>query len=149
MRAEEEALRALFLALEGGGELPPAAELPPPEAFLDPDLRKFFAAFRGLYLSGAEVDLRGVLAAAGEVPDADGRAAQILVELEDSTVPPASEALRALRRRWLKSRLRELHREISEAERRGDHARTTELIAEKLGINDELHGRSARGSDLE
>ena len=148
-RAEEEALRALLLTAEGGGALPPPAELPPPEAFLDPDLRKFFAAFHGLYLSGAAIDLRAVLAAASGVANADEKAAQILLESEDSTVPPVSEALRSLRRRWLKSRLRELNREISEAERRGDHARTTELIAEKLGINDELHGRSTRATDLE
>jgi DNA primase len=145
-RAEEEALRALLVAADRGDELPAAADLPPPEAFLDPELRKFFAAFRGLYLSGEALSLRSVLAAAGDQAGAGERAAELLLESEDSTVSPAA-ALRPLRRRWLRERLRELNREISEAERRGDRGRTSELMAEKAAVNGELHGMEFRSTE--
>jgi len=148
-RAEEEALRSLLLGADRGAELPAAGLLPPPEAFLDLELRKFFVAFRRLYSDGGEISLRSVLEAAGDWEGSRERAAQLLLESEDSTVPPVAESLRYLRRRWLKDRLRELSREISEAERRGERERLTELVAEKQNINDELHGVSAREADLE
>jgi len=148
-RAEEEALRGLLLAAERGLALPSPAELPPPAAFLDPGLRKFFVAFRSLYDQGRETTLAAVLAAVGDEEGADERAAHLLLESEDSAVVPSAEALRNLRRRWLKSRLRELNREVSEAERQGNRDRLAGLIAEKHDINDELHGVSARGADLE
>jgi len=149
-RAEEEAIRTLLVAADRGAELPPAHLLPPPEAFLDPELRKFFEAFRGLYLAGTSPTVRAVLAAAGDPGDLSGageRAAALLLESEDSTVSPAA-ALFPLRRRWLRERLRELNREISDAERRGDRDRTSELMAEKVTVNGELHSpvvRSANG----
>jgi DNA primase len=140
-RAEEEALRALLVAADRGSALPDAALLPPPEAFLDPELRKFFDAFRGLYLAGEAPTVRAVLAAAGDPGGAGAsgeRAAALLLESEDSTVSPAA-ALLPLRRRWLRERLRELNREISDAERRGDRDRVSELMAEKSAVNGELH----------
>jgi DNA primase len=147
-RAEEEALRALFAACERGGELPAPERLPPPEAFLDPDLRKYFEAFRGLYLAGERPSVRAVLAAAGEAGGAGERAAELLLESTDSTVLPA-EALHPLRRRWLRERLRELNREISDAERRGDRGRVSELLAEKVAVNGELHAAAGRGANGE
>jgi DNA primase len=148
-RGEEEALRALLVAADRGLELPPLATLPPAAAFLDPDLRKFFAAFRSLYEAGETPTVRAVLARASEVALADEKAAQLLLESEDSPVPALEEALRNLRRRWQRSRLRELNREISEAERQGDRDRLAELLDDKHAINRELHGIEARDADLE
>jgi len=148
-RAEEEVVRGLLLAGDQGVELPPPAELPPVAAFLDPELRKFFAAFRSLYEAGQRPSLAAVLAAVGSEEGGDERAAHLLLESEDSAAAPIAEALRNLRRRWLKGRLRELARDIAEAERRGDRARSTELVAEKHDINDELHGARLRAADLE
>jgi len=148
-RAEEEALRGLLLGADRGADLPARGELPPPEAFLDLELRKFFAAFCRLYEVGGDLSLRAVLEAAGDWEGARERAAQLLLELEDSTVPPVAESLRVLRRRWLRNRQRELSHEISEAERRGERERLAGLVAEKQDINDELHGVSPRGADLE
>ena len=144
LRAEEEVLRRLLLVADAGDELPPAAELPPPEAFLDPLLREFFIAFQALSEAGRGVRLREVLAAVRDLPGADEKAAQLLLESEDSPgAAPLGDALRALRRRWLRHRLRELQSEITEAQRRGDAARLDSLLAEKSAVNAELHGRSA------
>ncbi len=148
-RAEEEALRALLLTAERGGDLPAVGDLPPAEAFLDPDLRKFFATFRRLYEAEGRPTIRRMVAEATDLADAGEKAAQILLESEDSSVPPVAEVLRNLRRRWLRSRLRELNRDISEAERQGNRDRLTELIAEKNAINGELHGSPDREADLE
>jgi len=144
LKAEEEALRALLLAADRGEELPPAAGLPPPEAFLDPLLREFFVALRTLSEPGRGVRLGEVLAAVRELPGADEKAAQLLLESEDSPgAAGLSDALRALRRRWLRHRLRELQSEITEAQRRGDAARLDSLLAEKSAVNAELHGMTA------
>jgi len=148
-RAEEEALRALLVAAQRGGELPPHRELPPEAAFLDPELRKFFAAFLRLYETGARPTIREVLSEASDVAGGGEKAAQMLLELEDSPVPAVSELMRNLRRRWLKSRLRELNRDISEAERRGQDDHLADLIAEKQTINGELHGTRDRDAELE
>jgi len=148
-RGEEEALRALLLAADRGEALPPPGALPPAAAFLDPGLRKFFAAFCSLYEVGRPPRLASVLAAVGAGDGAEERAADLLLESEDSAAAPMTEALRNLRRRWLKGRLREISGEIAEAERRGDQGRLAELVAEKHDINDELHGVRARGADLE
>jgi len=148
-RGEEEVLRALLVAAERGGELPPVAELPPPEAFLDPDLRKFFAVFRRLYEGGAAPGVRALLAESSEIAQSDEKAAQLLLESEDSPAPPLTEALKNLRRRWLRSRLRELNREISEAERRADRDRLAQLVDEKRAVNGELHGVDAPGAGLD
>lgn len=148
-RAEEEVVRALLLASDRGESLPPLLELPPAAAFLDAGLRKFFEAFCSLYGAGAPPRLASVLAAVGAGEGAEERAAHLLLESEDSAAAPMPEALRNLRRRWLKSRLREVSREISDAERRGDQRRLAELVTEKHQINDELHGVSARAGDLE
>ncbi|HSM13125.1 MAG TPA: DNA primase [Thermoanaerobaculia bacterium] len=141
LRAEQEALRELLLAADRGDELPGPDEMPPPEAFLDPLFREFFAAFRTLTDSGRTVRLAEVVAAVRDLPGADEKTAQLLLESEDS--PGAAslvDALRALRRRWLRHRLRELQSEISDAQRRDDAPRLEALLAEKSAVNAELHG---------
>jgi len=148
-RAEEEVLRALLLAADRGEDLPPLEALPPAAAFLDPDLRKFFEGFSRLYRSGGDLSLRKVLAAAEGVADAEEKAAQLLLESEDSSVPPIADGTRNLRRRWLRSRLQEINRELSESEQRGDRERVAALVAEKQEINGELHGLAPRDPDLE
>jgi DNA primase len=143
-KAEEEALRLLLLASDRGEQLPPAAGLPPAGAFFDPALRKFFEAFRVLYDQGGGPRLREVMGRVRDLPEAETRAAQLLLESEDSPgAPPLADALRALRRRWLRHRLRELQQEIAEAQRRGEAARLESLLAEKTAVNTELHGVAA------
>lgn len=139
-RGEEEALRLLLLAADRGAPLPPADQLPPAEAFFDPDLRKFFAAFRTLYSRGRVPGLRDVLAAVTDLAGAEGKAAQLLVESEDSPgAPPLGDALRAISRRWMRHRLRELQLLIVEAQRRGDAAGLEDLLAEKNAVSAGLH----------
>ena len=76
-----------------------------------------------------------------DLPGADEKAAQLLLESEDSPRGEALvDALRALRRRWLRHRLRELQSEISDAQRRDDAPRLEALLAEKSAVNAELHG---------
>ncbi len=143
-KAEEEALRLLLLASDRGEELPAAAELPPPAAFFDPALRKFFEAFRVLYDESGGPRLRAVMSRVRDLPEAETRAAQLLLESEDSPgAPRLADALRALRRRWLRHRLRELQQEIAEAQRRGEAARLESLLVEKTAVNTELHGVAA------
>jgi DNA primase len=139
-RAEQEALRLLLLAADRGEDLPAPADLPPEEAFYDLELRKFFRAFRTLYVEGSKPRLREVLEAVRDLADAGEKAAQLLLESEDSAgAPPLADVLRTLRRRWLRHRLREIQQEMSDAQRRGDTARLDTLLAEKTAVNAELH----------
>jgi len=143
-RAEEEALRLLLLAADRGDALPPPGELPPPAAFLDEGLRKFFEVFRTLYERGSAPRLREVLERVREIPGADEKAAQLLLESEDSAGAPAfADALKTLRRRWLRHRLRELQGEIADAQRRGEMPLLEALLAEKSAVNAELHRPTA------
>jgi len=142
--AEEAALRELLTARDLGVALPDLATWPPPEAFLDPLLREYFAAFVRLYEAGEVPGAREVLREVGDLPGAHEKAASILLDLEGLGVgaPPGS-ALLALRRRWLRFRLEELKREISESQSQGDAVRLERLLAEKAAVNDELHPRAA------
>jgi len=143
-RAEQEALRLLLLTSDRGEALPAPAELPPEEAFYDPDLRKFFRAFRTLYVEGSKPRLREVLEGARDLADAGEKAAQLLLESDDSAgAPPLADVLRVLRRRWLRHRLREIQQEMADAQRRGDDARLDTLLAEKTAVNAELHRPAA------
>ncbi|KAB2963987.1 MAG: hypothetical protein F9K18_07955 [Thermoanaerobaculia bacterium] len=137
-------MRGLLLAGERGEGLPAPAELPPEEAFYDPDLRELFRAFRALYVEGSRPRLREVLREAQNLADAGEKAAQLLLESDDSAgAPPLSDVLRALRRRWLRHRLREIQQEMTDAQRRGDAARLDTLLAEKTAVNTELHRPAA------
>jgi hypothetical protein len=142
--AEEAALRDLLTARDLGAPLPDPATWPPPEAFLDPLLREYFAVFVRLYTAGEVPGVREVLRELGDLPGAHEKAASILLDLEGLGVgAPPGGALLALRRRWLRFRLEELKREISESQSQGDAVRLERLLAEKAAVNDELHPRAA------
>ena len=143
-RAEQEALRLLLLASDHGEPLPAREVLPPPEAFLDPDLRKFFAAFVTLYQRGSGPRLREVLGEVRDLAGADEKAAELLVELPDSPgAPSLGDALGSLGRRWCRLRLSELNQLIIDAQRHGDTSRLESLLVEKSEINGRLHGVAA------
>lgn len=144
-RAEEEALRLLLVAAEQGEPLPPAEELPAPEAFLDPDLRKFFEAFLRLYQGGGVPSIREVVAEVSEVADREAVAAGLLVESSDS---PARALLPAtltnLRSRWLKARNQELARQLEVAVRSGDAEAIERLKRQKSDVVQQLHPGALR-----
>lgn len=140
---EERTLQILFAA----GEKVPASELPAPEAFFDPLARNIFQAFARLYIAGVDSppgarEVLAELAADGAVVD---RMAQLLLENDVSPRPgELRESLRQLERRWQQQRLRDLGREIHEAQRLGDAERLTRLLGEKTSLSRTLHSASPR-----
>ena len=139
VRTTEERTLQLLLA---GDEVGPAREdLPPPEAFLDPLARNIYGAFRRLYLSGASYPgAREVLAELAAEGPAIDRMAQLL--LEGPATPKEGElgeSLRQLERRWRQQRLRDLAREIVEAQRMGDRERLERLVEEKTRLSQSHH----------
>jgi DNA primase len=139
VRSLEDQVVAMLLS--GDEEVPPAAELPAPETFLDPICRNIYRTFCALYSREGEVPPPGAvpaaLAADGSAVD---RVAQVLLE---SPVAPSKAGLPALlgelRRRWERQRLRELAREIAEAQRQGDAARCQRLLDEKTTLSVRYH----------
>jgi DNA primase len=151
VRSLEE--RALQLLLGPAGPEPSAlAVLPPAEAFLDEDVRNFYAAFLRLYADGSAggrlPQAKEVLAEyAGQGGSLD-RVAGLLLEEPDSGRPgELAESLKQLQRRYGQQRLRHLTREIQEAQRVEDEARLQTLLDEKTRLSRELHipGRDAAG----
>jgi DNA primase len=139
VRSLEEQVLAMLLS--GDEEVPPAAELPAPETFLDPVCRNIYRTFCALYGREGEVPPPGAVPAA---LTADGsavdRVAQLLLE---GPVAPSKAGLPALfgalRRRWERQRLRELAREIGEAQRQGDSVRCERLVDEKTTLSLRYH----------
>ena len=142
VRSVEEKLLQILLA--GEVELPPPAELPPEEAFLDPTCRNIYAVFRALYGDeGAERPApRSVLDGLARESDAVDRTARLLLE---GPVAGGAEELRSsmdqLKRRWRQQRLRELSAEIGRAQREGDRERLERLVNEKTTVSHALHRR--------
>src|SRR5579864_1345794 len=132
---EEQVLASLLqgvpdeAAAEPGGRfpaLPPPADLPPAEVFLDAECRNIYRSFCTLYAEGGgqAVDARAVLAKVASQQATVDRMAQILLEEPfDPGKSGLSESLDKLVRRWRQQRLRELLSEIAEAQRQGDQAR--------------------------
>lgn len=144
VRSLEE--RTLQLLLESAETLPPAVELPPPEAFLDPLARNIFAAFARLYEKGPSrpPGAREVLAELAAEGQAIDRMAQLLLEGSASPKPgELGESLRQLERRWRQQRLRDLAREIGEAQRTGDRGRLERLVEEKTRLSQTHHRPAA------
>jgi DNA primase len=134
--------RVLQLLLSGEGPLPPRAELPSPEVFLDPACGNIFRTFLALYAEVGRVPEVGVvldaLAESGELLD---RAAKILLETS-SCSEAAGEleySLRQLTTRWQRERQRKLRVEIGDAQRRGDLVRLEALIQENNLLTRALH----------
>jgi DNA primase len=142
VRSVEEQVLASLLAAGPEG-LPPAAELPPAEVFLDPACRNIYRTYCTLYARAgpSPPDAREVLAAVGAQDPAVDRMAQIL--LEEPFDPAKSgllESLDKLVRRWRQQRLRELQSALAEAQRRGDHALLASLVEEKTRLSRSLQG---------
>ncbi|HVR09651.1 MAG TPA: DNA primase [Thermoanaerobaculia bacterium] len=132
-------------AAQPGGRfpaLPPPAELPPAEVFLDAECRNIYRSFCTLYAEGGgqAVDARAVLARVASQQATVDRMAQILLEEPfDPGKSGLSESLDKLVRRWRQQRLRELLSEIAEAQRQGDQARLARLLDEKTSMSQSLH----------
>lgn len=142
--------RVLDLLFSAPAEVPPAALLPPAEAFLDPISRNIYGTFLRLYQSGAgpasepPPEPRAVLAELAEEGVAIDRMAQILIEETVSPTPgDLGVSLRQLTRRWERQRVAELTREIAEADRVGDGDRLESLLGQKAQFNQRLHTRPA------
>jgi hypothetical protein len=127
---------------------PPAAapaELPPPEVFLDPACRNIYRAFCALYgRHGVAPDAHRLLAEVSGDEAAVDRLALVL--LEDSVASAGeglAESISRLVRRWHEQRLRELAREIHEAQRGGDRARLERLLEEKTELSRRRHPAAA------
>jgi DNA primase len=143
VRSLEERTLQLLLA---GTQALVEADLPAEEAFFDPLSRNIFRAFARLYRAGLASsagrppgarEVLSELAADGAVVD---RMAQLLLENDVSPKPgELRESLRQLERRWQQQRLRDLGREIHEAQRLGDAERLTRLLGEKTSLSRTLH----------
>lgn len=138
---EDELLTRL---LEPAAEAPPPDRLPTEEVFLDPVGRNIYSALHALYRRDGRVpDARALL----DELSGDAEAVTRLARYQNARAYPANcrrlglgECIEQLTRRWRKERRRQLTREIVEAERRGDHARRTELLDEKRKL-DHAHYR--------
>jgi|GEM_PF-592311 len=124
-------------------EAPPLERLPPEEVFFDPVCRNIFRVLRDLY----EKD--GGLPAARDVVDAlgaDGESVSRVARYQNAReYPPGCrrlglwECIERLSHRWRKERLRELVRQIHDAQRRQDVARLEALLDEKQKLSQSLH----------
>ncbi len=130
-----------------GDSLPPLAELPEPEAFLDAECRNIFRAFHALYArsNGSPPDVRSVRAELEPDDRAIARLSQIVIEGSVTPGKPGlSGSLEKLVRRWQQQRLKDLASDVLRAERAGDHVRLERLLAEKTRLARSLHSRSSR-----
>jgi DNA primase len=142
VRSLEE--KTLQLLLGGLVELPPEAELPPVEAFLNPSCRNIYRAFLDLYRSGQgrSPTAREVLARLPDEGDSVDRIARLLLEGSVGSDPRELEgSLYQLKRRWQQQRARELASLIGEAQGAGDEKRLESLLEEKAALSRILHRR--------
>ena len=136
---EEEKL--LLLLLRPGSNPPSPRELPPVEAFFDPECRNIYRALRDLY-SGENCPMPSgadVVARLGEQGGAIDRAARLLLEDSDSGEGDLGDSLEALLHRWQKHRQNDLMRQIRQAQQQGDDERLFQLLEEKKTLNRSLH----------
>ncbi len=128
--------------LEGAEPIPPLEDLPPPDAFLDPECRNIYQAFCALYAgrTGSPPDSRAVLAELGMEGGSVDLMAGILLERNfTSGKLDLSKSLELLVTHWQKQRGRELKVQIREAELRKDSARLATLLDEKERLSQSLH----------
>ncbi len=139
-KLEDEVLSRL---LEPEGQFPPLDRMPPEGVFFDPVARNIYRVIYALYRrDGGPPSARAVVDAVGDEPEVLTRIARYQNEVEY----PAGcrrlglfECLERLSHRWRKERLRDLVREIQEAQRKGDRARLDELLDEKQRVSHILH----------
>lgn len=133
--------RALQLLLRETDRVPPLDELPPEKIFLDRECGNIYRHFRRLYTeTGGPPGASAVLAALSEDSAVLDRMARLLVEetacSEEKELP---DALARLNRRWQQHQLKQLARQITEAQRSGQTARVLELVEEKTALSRLLH----------
>jgi DNA primase len=149
IRSLEEQVLDLLLREEGRGQLPAPEELPPSAVFLDPECRNIYEAFCALY-TGARTppDFQTLKSRLGEGDAAVARLAKIMLERELTSGRIALlESLDKLTDRWHRQRIKELHGEINEAQRRGNDALRDRLVDEKTRLSRSLHRGSRPGGN--
>jgi DNA primase len=136
--------RILHLLLAWEEQPKPPDQLPPAEIFFDPVCRNIYQVFCALYTEErAPPEARQVRDRMGAGEGAVDRIAQILLqESTPSEGPGLSECLERLERRWQQQRLKELAREIDQAQKRGDKSRLDDLLSEKTDLSCALHVRA-------
>jgi DNA primase len=147
IRSLEEQVLDLLLREEGRGPLPAPEELPPPAVFLDTECRNIYEAFCALY-TGARTppDFQTLKSRLGEGDAAVARLAKIMLERELTSGRIALlESLDKLTDRWRRQRIKELHGEINEAQRKGNDALRDRLVDEKTRLSRSLHRGSRPG----
>ena len=137
-RSEEE--KALSLLLAPDAEVPALDELPPPEVFMNSEMRNIFEVFCALYREGGVPSAREVVQHQGVNSERLDSIARFLLE---ESIPGESAdllpTLGRLRARWVKQRLAEIQREIRSAAQHGDLARQHELLEEKAQLSRHRH----------
>jgi len=139
VRSLEE--RALELLLDPRQAPVSAEDLPAEEVFLDPAARNIFRVVNALYTAaGGSPEPKAVIAGLSGEREAVDLLARIL--LEGRFAPAEGEltdVLSRLRRRWMRTRLREIGAEIREVAKRSDGERLERLLEEKAMLSRSLH----------
>jgi DNA primase len=149
IRSLEEQVLDLLLREEGRGPLPAPEALPPADVFLDTECRNIYEAFCALY-TGARTppDFQTLKSRLGEGDAAVARLAKIMLERELTSGRIALlESLDKLTDRWRRQRIKELHGEINEAQRKGNDALRDRLVDEKTRLSRSLHRGSRPGGN--
>jgi DNA primase len=149
IRSLEEQVLDLLLREEGRGQLPAPEALPPPAVFLDVECRNIYEAFCALY-TGARTppDFQTLKSRLGEGDATVARLAKIMLEREVTSGRIAlPESLDKLTDRWRRQRIKELHGEINEAQRRGNDALRDRLVDEKTRLSRSVHRGSRPGGN--
>jgi DNA primase len=146
---EEQILEQLLQGQDGAAQIPPLEALPPAEVFFDTGCRNIYEAFCTLYAgAGAPPDFQRVKSRLGDDEGTVARLAKIVLERESNSGRVGLlESLDRLVDRWRRQRLKELHGEINEAERKGDPALRDRLVEEKTRLSRTLHRGSRQGAN--
>ena len=149
IRSLEEQVLDLLLQEEVRSQIPPVEELPPPGVFLDIECRNIYEAFCALYAGASSPpDFQMLKSRLGEHERTVARLAKIMLEREVASGRIGLlESLDKLTDRWRRQRIKELHGEINEAQRKGDHALRDRLVDEKTRLSRSLHRGSRQGAN--
>ncbi|HSG40961.1 MAG TPA: toprim domain-containing protein, partial [Thermoanaerobaculia bacterium] len=149
VRSLEEMVLEQLLQDENRGQIPALDDLPPSEVFFDSGYRNIYEVFRALYADASSPpDFPKVRSRLGEDEGAIARLAKIMLEREVASGRIGLlESLDRLADRWRRQRIKELHGEINEAQRKGDHALRDRLVDEKTRLSRSLHRASRQGAN--
>ena len=141
----------LDLLLQEGvrAQIPPVEELPLPGVFLDIECRNIYEAFCALYAGASRPpDFQTLKSRLGAHERTVARLAKIMLEREVASGRIGLlESLDKLTDRWRRQRIKELHGEINEAQRKGDHALRDRLVFEETRLSRSLHRGSRQGAN--